>query len=278
MLGAVFAFSLMAIAGRAVSLELDTFEIMMYRSVIGLITVVCIARLANTHRQITLRNMHLQALRNISHFAGQNLWFFALPLIPLAQLFALEFTSPIWVLILSPVFLSERLTLIKSIAAITGFCGVLIVTQPGNSDALNIGTIAAGLAAIGFAGSIIFTKLLTRRESLTCILFWMTLLQSVFGLICAGYDGHISGLSGDTLPWLIVIALCGLTAHFCLTKAISIAPATVVVPVDFLRLPLIALIGFWFYQEPITLTVLLGAAIIFAANYLNLWNESKNTI
>ncbi|SLN35957.1 Riboflavin transporter [Roseovarius albus] len=275
MLGAVFAFSLMAIAGRAVSFELDTFEIMMYRSIIGLIAVLCISSLSGTLREITTRNLRLQVVRNISHFAAQNLWFFALPLIPLAQLFALEFTSPIWVLMLSPLLLSERLTIIRVVAAVTGFIGVVIVTQPGSANALNIGTIAAAVAAIGFACSIIFTKMLTRHESLTCILLWMTLLQSIFGVICAGYDGDITALSASTLPWLTVIAFCGLTAHFCLTKAVSMAPATVVVPVDFLRLPLIALIGFWFYQEPLSYPVILGAAIIFAANYLNLWNETK---
>lgn len=278
MLGAVLAFSLMAIAGRAVSFKLDTFEIMMYRSVIGLIAVLCVSSVAGTRREITIQNLPLQIVRNICHFAGQNLWFFALPLIPLAQLFALEFTSPIWVLLLSPLLLNERLTSIRVIAALTGFIGVVIVTQPGGAGTLNIGTLAAAAAAIGFAGSIIFTKMLTRLVSLTCILFWMTLLQSIFGLICAGYDGHIAALSLSTLPWLTVIAFCGLSAHFCLTKAVSMAPATVVVPFDFLRLPLIALIGFWLYQEPLSLLVIIGAAIIFAANYLNLWNETKSPL
>lgn len=274
MLGAVASFSVMAVAGRAVSFELDTFEIMMYRSVIGFAVVVAVARLAGTAHQINGRSPGLHLLRNVFHFAGQNLWFLAITLIPLAQVFALEFTSPLWVLILSPLLLNERLTRIRILAAIAGFVGILIVARP-SPETLNIGTFAAAAAAIGFAGSIIFTKLLTRTETLTCILFWMTLTQSVFGLVCAGIDADIALPSAVSLPWLVAIACGGLGAHFCLTTALSIAPATLVSPVDFLRLPLIAVVGLMFYAEPIDALVILGAAIIFGANYINLWSETR---
>ncbi|HKL04767.1 MAG TPA: DMT family transporter, partial [Roseovarius sp.] len=124
-------------------------------------------------------------------------------------------------------------------------------------------------------GSIMFTKRLTRTETLTCILFWMTLSQSIFGLICAGLDGDIALPSATSLPWLGVIACGGLMAHFCLTTALSIAPATLVSPVDFTRLPLIAVIGLLVYDEPVDIFVIFGAAIIFGANYLNLWSETR---
>ena len=274
MLGAVLSFSSMAIAGREVSFELDTFEIMMYRSVIGLLILMAIASLAGTRSTITGRKPGLHLVRNVFHFTGQNLWFFAITVIPLAQVFALEFTSPLWVLMLSPLVLGERLTSIRVLAAVMGFIGILIVTRP-SAETVNIGTLAALCAAIGFAGSILFTKRLTRTETLTCILFWMTLSQSIFGVICAGFDGDITLPTAETTPWLVLIALGGLTAHFCLTTALSIAPATLVTPVDFLRLPVIALLGLALYQEQIELMVILGAAIIFGANYLNLWSETR---
>ena len=274
MLGAVLSFSSMAIAGREVSFELDTFEIMMYRSVIGLLILMAIASLAGTRSTITGRKPGLHLVRNVCHFTGQNLWFFAITVIPLAQVFALEFTSPLWVLMLSPLVLGERLTSIRVLAAVMGFIGILIVTRP-SAETVNIGTLAALCAAIGFAGSILFTKRLTRTETLTCILFWMTLSQSIFGVICAGFDGDITLPTAETTPWLVLIALGGLTAHFCLTTALSIAPATLVTPVDFLRLPVIALLGLALYQEQIELMVILGAAIIFGANYLNLWSETR---
>ena len=274
MLGAVVSFSSMAVAGRAVSFELDTFEIMMYRSIVGFVLVICVARLTGHARNITTRSPGLHLIRNISHFTGQNLWFYAITMIPLAQVFALEFTAPLWVLVLSPLVLGERMTRVRALAAVIGFTGILIVARP-SPETINAGTLAAAAAAIGFAGSILATKRLTRTETLTCILFWMTLTQIVFGLICAGVDGDIALPSPASAPWLIVIGCAGLMAHVCLTTALSIAPATVITPVDFLRLPLIAVIGLMVYSEAIDALTLLGAAVIFGANYLNLWFETR---
>jgi drug/metabolite transporter (DMT)-like permease len=277
MLGAVASFSSMAVAGRAVSFELDTFEIMMYRSIVGFILVLCVARLTGQIATVTTRSPGTHLVRNLCHFTGQNLWFYAITVIPLAQVFALEFTAPLWVLILSPLVLGERLTGTRALAAVIGFAGILIVARP-SPETLNLGTIAAAAAAIGFAGSILMTKRLTRTESLTCILFWMTLLQIGFGLACAGYDGDIALPSLTSAPWLVLIGCAGLLAHFCLTTALSLAPATLVTPVDFLRLPVIAIVGLLVYGEAVDVFVLVGAAVIFGANYLNLWRETRKSV
>ena len=274
MIGAIVSFTAMAIAGRAVSFELDTFEIMMYRSFLGIAVVVAVAGAAGTLGQITRRNLGLHTARNLAHFFGQNCWFYALTVIPLAQLFALEFTSPIWVLLLAPLFLGERLTWAKIGFAALGFLGVLIVARP-DFGAVNPGILVAAAAAIGFAGSAIFTKLLTRTETITCILFYLTVMQAVFGIICAGIDGDVALPSAASLPGLGVIGLAGLVAHFCLTKALTLAPASVVMPVDFVRLPAIALIGMLLYSEPLDSLVFLGAAVIFSANYLNILREAR---
>jgi len=274
MMGAVLSFSSMAVAGRAVSFELDTFEIMMYRSVVGFVLVLAVARATGHAGSITTRSPGLHLVRNISHFTGQNLWFYAITMIPLAQVFALEFTAPLWVLVLSPLILGERMTRVRALAALIGFSGILIVARP-SAETINAGTLAAAGAAIGFAGSILATKRLTRTESLTCILFWMTSTQILLGLVCAGIDGDIALPSRGSLPWLFIIGCAGLMAHVCLTTALSIAPATVVTPVDFLRLPLIAVIGLMVYDEAIDAWVLIGAAVIFGANYLNLWVETR---
>jgi drug/metabolite transporter (DMT)-like permease len=274
MSGAIVSFSAMAVAGRAISFELDTFEIMLFRSLVGFMTVLTIGYFAGSLKQITRRHMGLHLMRNVSHFTGQNLWFFAITAAPLAQVFALEFTSPLWVLMFSPLLLGERLTRMRVVAALMGFIGILIVTRP-TGDSLNIGVITAALSAIGFAGSAIFTKKLTRSETITCILFYLTAMQAVFGLICAGYDGDIAIPSIASLPWLVLIAFAGLLAHFCLTTALSLAPATVVMPVDFIRLPVIATVGMLFYAEAIDVWVFVGAAIIFAGNYMNIWSETR---
>lgn len=274
MIGAIASFSSMAIAGRAVSFQLDTFEIMMYRSLFGICIVLGVAGVAGTLGQVTRRHMGVHLLRNMAHFTGQNLWFYAVTVIPLAQVFALEFTSPLWVLVLSPLILGERLTKVRVIAALMGFGGILVVTRPG-AESLNMGVVTAALSAVGFALSIVFTKRLTRSETITCILFYLTIMQAVFGIICAGWDGDIALPDATTLPWLLLIGCAGLLAHFCLTTALSIAPATVVVPIDFVRLPLIAVIGMAFYNEPLDGFVFLGAALIFAGNYYNLLTETR---
>ena len=269
MIGAIISFTSMAIAGRAVSGLLDTFEIMLYRSIIGFLIVVIAAWIFGTYREIDFKYLQLHILRNIFHFIGQNLWFFALPLIPLAQLFALEFTAPIWVVLLAALFLGEQLTRLKLLIAGLGFSGVLIVARP-EFMVLNFGVLAGALSAIGFAGAAILTRELTLKNSLTKILFYLTGLQILFGFICAGYDFKIIIPSNETLPWLFLIGIAGLMAHFCLTKSLALAPASIVMPIDFVRLPLIAIIGMLFYGEFVDIYVFFGAVLILIANYLNL--------
>ena len=269
MVGAIGAFTMMAIAGRAASLDLDTFEIMLYRSLVGLLIVGVVAWNAGTLHQISRDRIGLHFVRNLFHFTGQNLWFFAITMIPLAQVFALEFTTPIWVILLSPLILGERITKIGGLAAAVGFIGILLVARPDFNN-LNAGVIAAGLSATAFAMTAICTRKLTQTASITCILLYLTGMQVIFGLISAGFDGDIALPTAQTLPWVVIIGFAGLTAHFCLTKALTIAPASVVMPIDFARLPIIAIVGIILYAEPIDTLVLVGGVIIFAANYLNI--------
>ncbi len=274
MLGAITSFTLMAVAGRAVSVELDTFELMMYRSFIGIAIVISVAAILGTLKDVQTSNLKLHLFRNLSHFAGQNLWFAALVMIPLAQVVALEFTSPIWIALLAPIFLAEKLTKLRLLVAFFGFIGAMIVAQPDFSNP-EPGILLALGAAIGFAGSAIFTKLLTRKERITSILFWLTVMQAVLGVLCASIDGDVAIPSVALLPWVGLVAITGLAAHFCLTTALIHAPATIVMPFDFARLPVIALVGVLLYSEPLELSVLLGAAIIFGANYLNIAAENR---
>ena len=274
MIGTIASFSVMAVAGREVSHALDTFEIMMYRSLVGVMIVVSLAVATGTMRQVSTARLGTHLIRNVAHFTGQNLWFLAVTLIPLAQVFALEFTTPIWVILLSPFVLGERLTPIRAIAALLGFIGILIVARP-DMTGINTGVITAASSAIFFAVTIMLTKRLTRHEEIVSILFWLTTMQLVMGLATAGYDGDIAVPDLRTGPWVFIIGCAGLLAHFCLTKALSIAPATVVVPIDFIRLPTIAVVGMLVYGEAIDIWVLVGATIIFGGNYLNLWWETR---
>ncbi|WP_298969670.1 DMT family transporter [uncultured Roseobacter sp.] len=274
MMGSIASFSSMAVAGRELASELDTFEIMMYRSLFGTLIVVFLAAVTGTWHQINTGNMPVHIIRNMAHFTGQNLWFYAVTVIPLAQVFALEFTSPLWVIVLSPFLLGERLTFTRSVAAVMGFIGILIVARPDMAG-INAGVVTAASSAIFFALTIMFTKRLTRTQSITCILFYLTTMQLVFGIVAAGYDGDIALPSSQGLPFVMLIGAAGLMAHYCMTNALAIAPATVVVPIDFIRLPAIAVVGMLLYNEPIEIWVVLGALIIFASNYLNIWSETR---
>ncbi|NNE78643.1 MAG: DMT family transporter [Silicimonas sp.] len=274
MVGGIFAFSSMAIAGRAISHELDSFEMMMYRSFIGLFIVLVIGFATGKIREVRTDRLPLHLLRNLGHFTGQNLWFTALPLISLAQVFALEFTSPIWVVIFALIFAGEKLTRPRVMAVVLGFVGVLFVVQPGvGGDPLGL-TLAAA-SAIGFACSIVTTKLLTRTETILGVLFWLTVMQAVMGLIATGWDGDITWPSAAAWPWVVTIGCAGLIAHTCLTNALAVAPAIVVTPMDFVRLPAIAVVGALFYAEPLNVWVLFGAGLIFFGNYSNLLAEAR---
>lgn len=269
MTGAIAAFSAMAVATREIKHVHDTFEILAFRSVVGFVIVVVLAAATGQLTRIRADRLGSHAIRNIFHFTGQSLWFWAITMIPLAQVFALEFTSPIWVILLSPLILGEGLTRRKLLAAGFGFVGILIVARPDFGQ-LEAGVMAAAGAAVFFAATTLMTKVLTKGEAIVGILFWLTLMQAGFGSVAMLADGEVALPTLATLPWLTLIGIAGVTAHLCLTTALSLAPASTVVPVDFARLPVIAVIGAIFYAEPVEATLFLGAGFIFLGIWINL--------
>ena len=274
MIGAIVSFSLMAIGGREVARELDTFELMFLRSVIGLVVVLTIGMALRRFHEARTDRLGLHLIRNLFHFTAQNLWFFAIVYIPLAQLFAIEFTTPIWIALLAPFLLAERMTSWRLVAAVLGFAGILLIARPGLQP-LNVGHLTAALSTIGFCGSIMMTKALSRTETTWCILFWLTLTQTGYGAVAVFWDGTMTLPSADTAPWVVLVGICGLTAHFSLINALSLAPASVVAPMDFARLPVIAVVGWLVYSEPLEVAVAVGAGLILLGNTLNIRAEAR---
>lgn len=274
MLGAAASFSAMAVAGRELSVEMNTFELMLYRSIIGFV-IICalVSRTRRGFAQVRTNRMRAHLWRNLFHYTGQNLWFYGVAVIPLSQLVALEFTNPIWVALLAPLLLGEALTRRRVLAALIGFTGVLIVARPGIQP-LELGHAAGLGAAIGFAMNTIFTKRLMSTESVLNVLFWMTLLQAIASFVLS-LPGGIPVPTAEGWPWIGVVGICGLTAHYSLTSALGAAPATIVAPLEFIRLPIIATLGMLIYAEPIVLWVFVGAAVIIFANVLNLTNTGR---
>ncbi len=274
MMGAVVSFVAMAVAGREIQVEMNTFELMLYRSAIGFaVALAILARSKGGFAQVRSKRFSLHLTRNLFHYTGQNLWFYAVMIIPLSQLVALEFTNPIWVALLAPLLLAEPLTRTRILGALLGFVGVLVVAQPGRAP-LEPGHVAALTAAVCFALNTIFTKQIMRHDSVLCVIFWMTLLQGLASLVLS-LPGGIPAPSAATAPWLLVVGLTGLSAHYSLTSALGYAPASVVAPMEFIRLPLIALVGMWIYGEPLRAAVFLGAGLIVAGNLINLRAETR---
>jgi len=274
MFGAMVSFTLMAVSGRELYSALDTFEIMFYRSLAGVIIVLSFSKYFGTLGEINLLNMRLHFVRNITHFGGQNCWFYAVALIPFSQLFAFEFSTPLFVVALAPIFLGEFLTKERILAASIGFIGIILVARP-DLGALNWALLAAFFCPIFFAATAISTKLLTRKHSLTCILFWLVIMQAVFSFVCASWDFQIKIPSNEDMPFLIVVSITGLTAHLCMTQAFRLAPVTVVMPLDFARLPLISVIGYLFYDELLTWYIIVGSLLVFLGNYINIKSEER---
>ena len=273
MSGALVSFLSMALAGRELSAELNTFQILFFRSAIGVLIIVAILSKAGWH-QIKTDRLPIHFIRNIAHYVGQFGWFYAIAIIPLAQVFAIEFTIPIWTALLAPFLLGERVTLMRLAVIGIGFAGILVILRPGMVP-FEMGAMSALIAAVGYALSHTLTKKLTATDTPLAVIFYMTVIQLPMGAIASFLDWTTPSIA--MWPWLALVGVTALSAHYCMARAFAHADAIVVVPMDFLRLPLVAVIGLVFYGEPLDLWVLLGAAIIFAGIIINVWTERKTS-
>jgi drug/metabolite transporter (DMT)-like permease len=189
--------------------------------------------------------------------------------------FALEFTTPAWTLLLAAPVLGERLTASRVGAVVFGLLGVLVILRPGLAS-FQPGAMLALMAAFGLAVTLIATKKLTRTDSTFAILFWMMLIQLPLALI-ASEPLFVTKLNQAQIPAVLGIGVSGLASHYCLTNAFRAGDAGVVVPLDFMRIPLIAVIGWWLYGEPLDVFVFLGAGLIITGILWNLRSEAGRT-
>ena len=271
MSGWLILMLLIAIAGRVTLRELNVFQVMEIRSLIGFLMLWPIIAFNGGFRAMATSRPVAHVARNLAHYASQIGWFFALTLIPLSQLISIEFTMPIWIAIMAAAFLGERITAPKLIATVLGLIGVIVIVRPSAGD-VNPGQLVALVAAFGFGISVTLVKSLTGTESTVKILFWMIVIQSVVGFLPAMYFWQWP--SPYLWGWLVLVAFCGTFSHFCMARAMLYADATVVVPMDILRVPPSALIGWLLYAEQIDSYTALGAALILAGNMLNLKSPS----
>jgi drug/metabolite transporter (DMT)-like permease len=256
---------IIAIAGREAAREINVFQLMEMRSILGFLMLYPLIRAKGGLGAMKTARLPQHVARNLIHYGAQLGWFFALTLIPIGQVVAIEFTMPIWTAILAATFLGERMTPWKIAAIVLGIVGVFVIVRPAASE-INPGQLIA--LAVGFGVSVAMVKSLTRTEQTLSILFWMLVIQSAAGLLPALYvwtwpPAHLWG-------WVVVIAFCGTFSHYCMARAMLHADATVVIPMDFLRVPLSAAAGWLIYSERLDLLTVLGAALILTGNLLNL--------
>jgi drug/metabolite transporter (DMT)-like permease len=258
---------IVAVAGREAVRELNVFQVMEVRSVIGFCLLYPLVwRNGGFAAMKTARPLqHIG--RNLIHYGAQLGWFFALTLIPIGQVVSIEFTMPIWTAILAASFLGERMTAPKIAAIILGIVGVVVIVRPATGE-INPGQLIALAAAVGFGISVAMMKSLTRTEKTVAIIFWMLVIQSAAGFLPALYVWQWP--SAAVWGWIVVIAFCGTFSHYCMASAMLYADATVVLPMDFLRVPLTATAGWLIYSERLDIYTVLGAVLILAGNLLNL--------
>jgi drug/metabolite transporter (DMT)-like permease len=275
MVGTLLSFSLMAVSVRQLGGVLNLLEILMVRSIGGLLVLLAVmVPQPFLFKELALRRPLVHLVRNGAHFLSSIGWSYAVIVLPLATVFAIEFMMPVWAGILAVVLLGERFSLSRGGSIVLGFAGVLIIMRPG-LEAFQPAALAVLAASFGYAVSNIATKKLVPVQHTIAILFWMNVMQAATALV--GTDITFP-LRLTASQWLAAagVALSGAVAHYCLTNALRVADAIVVIPLDFLRIPLIALVGWMLYGERLDLLVFAGAGVIVTGIIWNLRAEMRH--
>lgn len=267
MSGWLFLMLVITVAGREATRELDVFQVMELRALIGFVLLWPLVHAAGGVRAMGTARLPQHILRNVVHYAAQYCWLAALLLIPLAHLVAIEFTMPIWSALFAVALLGERMDRARWLAIALGLAGVVAIVRP-SATTIDAGQLIALVSAVGFAGSVVLVKSLTRTDAAVKISFWMLVVQSIIGLPPALQVWVWP--SPAVWGWTTLVSFCGVYAHYCLARAMQHAPATVLVPMDFVRVPLTAALGWAIYGEAVDAFTIAGVALILAGNLLNL--------
>jgi drug/metabolite transporter (DMT)-like permease len=214
----------------------------------------------------------LNTLGNIMHYGSQYSWALSLTMLPLTMVFAFQFTMPAWTALPAVRLLPERLTPSRRGVVVLGMIGVLVILRPDIAD-FNPAAFLVLAAAFGYAITMITTKQLTRTETTFGMVFWMAVLHFPLSLIGSNPSVHLHPDIRRAFP-LLGVAIAGLASHYCRSNAIRVGDAMLVVPLDFMRIPLIAVVGWVFYGERLDVFVVFGALIIVGDMLWNLRSES----
>lgn len=214
----------------------------------------------------------LHALRNALLYGGNVAWFYGVTLIALANVAALQFTSPLFTAIVAAAFLSEKITGHRIIAIAVGFAGALIIIRPGMIP-IETGTLVILLAALLYSGANVVTKRLSDTESGNTVVFYMSVTILLYSAIPAFFVWKTPELAD--LPAFVGLGITGYATHYCITRSLAKGDASFVIAFDFMRLPFSAIVGWFLFREILDFWTCVGALIIFAAGYYSTVREVR---
>mgnify|MGYP003674025738 FL=1 len=269
-MGGLF-LTLLAIVIRHLQQRYNVLEMILMRSVVSFFLILPWAIRVGLV-DLRTKRLGLHVFRNTIHYCGNVGWFVGVTLVPLADLSALQFTVPLFTVIMAAIFLRETVGAHRWAATAIGFLGALLIIRPG-FVAIGPGTLAVMLSALFYASSQVSTKALSRTEHPNVVLFYMSLIFIPISAIPAAFV-WTTPLWEDTVP-ILLLGIFGYLAHFCIIRAFTAADASFVMPFDFLRLPIAALFGFFLYLEKPDIWVWAGAVIIFGSTYYITWRENR---
>ena len=262
---ATVGYSLNAGLVKHLSAELDTFEMVFWRSVFATIFLLpWLVRNFSLGLGAVERQWKLFMLRGLLTYAAMATTYFALANIPIAEVYALQFTNSLFTILAAVLILREKAGLRTWLACTVGFGGVLIILRPGFEE-ISIAALAALASAVLYSATNVTIKILSRTEATTTITVFGNLIMLLISAIPVLLDFSLPSL--EVFPWIIALAIFTTAGQWCLAHAIGLADARVVWPFDFLRLPLTALIGWFFFAQLPDAWTWVGAVVIFAAGY-----------
>ena len=262
MLAATALFSVMVASVRHVSAEVDSFEIVFFRNMLGIFIVGPIIARRGIGFLRTSR-IRLYVWRTALGLGSMFMWFYAVTVTPIAEAVALSFTAPLFVTIVAVLLLHEKVGIPRWVATAVGFGGAMIVLRPGVAE-VTTGHLLLIASSILMAMSIVSIKMLSATEPPERIVAYMVILFTPVSFIPALFVWEWP--SWISLFWLCVVAGAGTFAHIAFTRALSKADASAVMPLDFMRLPFAAIIGFLAFSETPDVWTFAGAAVIFISS------------
>lgn len=220
---------------------------------------------------LTRRQWGFFTLRGVCHAVGVILWFYAMVRIDIADVTALNYLAPIYVTVGAALFLGEKLAARRIIAVIMGLVGAAIILRPGFRE-LNSGHLAMLLVAVVFAVSYLTAKVLAEEVKPSVVVAMMSIFVTL-ALIPFAAANWITPTPRE-LMLLAVVACFATAGHYTMTLAFAAAPVTVTQPVAFLQLIWAALLGAFFFHEPLDIWVVIGGFVILSSVTFITWRET----